>query len=78
MLLELGSDLLVEHKRTVKNSISFKREWFAKVEAGAAALEKIPVLIITFEVRNGPPLDLAVVRRQDAQRLLGRQIRSEL
>jgi hypothetical protein len=55
--------LHVEHKRTVKDSMGFKKEWWVKVAEGAAKTDTIPALVFTFESgRIGEPdLDLAVV-----------------
>ncbi len=54
----------LEHKRTVKDSITFKKEWWLKVADGAQANDTMPVIVLTFEELNRPghpPLDLAVV-----------------
>lgn len=55
--------LHVEHKRTVKDSIGFKKEWWTKVAEGARSTDTIPALVFTFESgRLGvEDLDLAVV-----------------
>jgi hypothetical protein len=55
--------LHVEHKRTVKDSIGFKKEWWIKVADGAQSTDTIPALVFTFESgRLGvDDLDLAVV-----------------
>lgn len=55
--------LHVEHKRTVKSSIGFKKEWWTKVADGARSTDTIPALVFTFESHRlgEADLDLAVV-----------------
>lgn len=43
------TELLVEAKRTDKDSMSVKKEWFEKVTREAMAYNKIPALSIEFE-----------------------------
>ena len=52
---DVGSpDFHIEHKGTTnKKSITIKKEWLAKVEAGAKVKAKDPALAFTFESPDG-------------------------
>lgn len=54
--LATGS-LHIEHKRTVNESISVKKEWLHKVSDGARRVGKYPGLLLTFETKMSPPED---------------------
>jgi hypothetical protein len=46
---DLSTDrFLVEHKRTIRKSMSVQREWLEKVSAGARRVAKDPMVVITF------------------------------
>jgi hypothetical protein len=51
----------IEHKRTERDSIGFKKEWWTKVKRGASGTKTIPAVVLTFEEAGKPPLDLAVI-----------------
>lgn len=53
----------VEHKRTVHESMTVKKEWWLKVKDGASSTDTTPALVLTFESKRlgEPDLDLAVV-----------------
>lgn len=63
--------LLIEHKYTVTTSISIKRDWITKVEAGARVLEKMPAVILTFDRQHEAPHDLVLMRVRDLERIVG-------
>lgn len=52
-----NKDFHIEHKETEKDSLSIKRAWLAKVAAGAQAVNKEPVLWVTFHSAGQPPQD---------------------
>jgi hypothetical protein len=54
-------DFLIEHKHTVKDSISLKKEWLRQVEAGARRKGKDPALVLTFETADRRDRDDYVV-----------------
>ena len=51
----------IEHKRTEKESIAIKKDWWLKVSRGAKGTKTIPALVLTFEEAGRPPIDIAVV-----------------
>jgi hypothetical protein len=67
-------DYLIEHKRTVKDSISIKREWLDKVREGANSCLRDPALVVTFEVEGStePPEDWVMVPIAVFRRLTGK------
>lgn len=68
-----AKQLHIEHKSTVKDSISVKREWWDKVKDGAASTDTIPALVITFESRRAsePHEDIACVPLSVLKKLMG-------
>jgi hypothetical protein len=44
---------VIEHKMTVRKSLSLKYEWLKKVAEGAKQQAKDPALIVTFESQDG-------------------------
>jgi hypothetical protein len=64
------ADFHLEHKRTVKDSMSVKREWLAKVSEGARRVLKEPGLVICFENRVGEPEEWVAVPLAVFERLL--------
>lgn len=63
-------NLHVEHKSTINESISLKKEWWLKVQDGARSTDTIPAMVITFVGRHGQPdLDVAVVPFDQLQKL---------
>lgn len=65
--------LHIEHKSTIKDSLSVKREWWDKVKDGAASTDTIPALVITFESRRASEdhEDIACIPLSVLRRLLG-------
>lgn len=51
----------IEHKRTERDSIGFKKEWWEKVARGARDTGTTPAFVLTFETAGAPPLDVAVI-----------------
>ena len=65
-------DFWVEHKRTEKESLSIKKEWWEKVVIGANTAGQQPALFLTFDCR-GPyqkPIDLVVLPIEVFERLM--------
>lgn len=62
--------LLIEHKRTDKQSMAVKKEWLDKVRAGAERVMRDPALILTFE-HDGKVDDWIMLPLDVARRLLG-------
>jgi len=65
-------ELLVEHKRAepATKSISVKRDWLAKVTAGAKRANRVPALALTFEGAEGFDPDWVAIPLPFALRLL--------
>lgn len=54
-------DFHIEHKHTIKDSISLKKSWLREVEAGARRRAKDSALVLTFEAENAKERDDYVV-----------------
>jgi hypothetical protein len=63
-------DFMIEHKRTVNESMSIKRDWLEKVREGANTKMMDPALAVTFE-RGGtrPPEDWILIPLDVFERL---------
>lgn len=69
-------DFWVEHKRTDTGTMSIKKEWWLKVQAGARAADREPSLFITFEERASPsskPIDLVLIPLEVFERMRGKK-----
>lgn len=68
-------DFWVEHKRTDTGTMSIKKEWWLKLKDGAAAADRDPALIVTFENKASPsskPIDLVLIPLDVFERLRGK------
>lgn len=63
-------DFHIEHKRTVKKSMSVEQEWLGKVSDGARRVGKDPALVITFEKKGQAPEDWIAIPLEVFERLL--------
>ncbi len=61
---------LFEHKRTVNDSMSLKKEWLEKVSDGARRMVKSPGVIITFDKKGEKPKDWVLIPLEVLERLL--------
>lgn len=64
------AQFLMEHKYTIRKSISLKKSWLNKVSNGARALMKKPLMILTFEEDGQPLEDWVVLPRAYFDQLL--------
>ena len=64
-----SKDFFIEHKRTVKQSISIKKDWLSKVTDGANRHQKEPALVVTFEEKMKPPEDWVMIPMELFERL---------
>lgn len=62
--------LHLEHKRTVRESISIPRDWLKKVCEGARRVAKDPGVVITFEKKGQKPEDWVLIPLEILEALL--------
>lgn len=63
-------EFMFEHKRTIAESMSVKKEWLLKVAEGARRSGKDPGLIVTFEQAPEKPIEWVMIPLDVLERLL--------